>query len=44
MHQLKWLLTLCLSPVAALVFSVAICCVLIVSLTVELHQQFWHSK
>ncbi len=44
MPQLKWLVTLCLSPVAALAFSVAICGVLIVSLTVELHQHLWHSK
>ena len=39
---MKWLITLCLSPLAALAFSVAICGVLIVSLTAELHQQLWH--
>jgi hypothetical protein len=44
MPQLKWLVTLCLSAVAALAFSVAICGALIVSLTVELHQQLWHSR
>jgi len=44
MQQVKWLMTVCLSPVAALAFSVAICGVLIVSLTTELHQQFWHSR
>lgn len=44
MPQLKWLITLCLSPVAALAFSVAICTFLIVSLTVELHQHLWRSK
>ena len=44
MQQMKWILTLCLSPVAALAFSLAICGVLIVSLTTELHQQLWHSK
>ena len=44
MHQVKWLVTLCLSPVAALAFSVTICGVLIVSLASELHQQFWRSK
>jgi hypothetical protein len=32
------------SPVAALVFAAAICGVLIVSLTAELHQQLWHGK
>ena len=41
---MKWFITLCLSPVAALAFSVAICGVLILSLTSELHQQLWHSK
>ena len=41
---MKWLITLCLSPFAALAFSMAICGVLIVSLTAELHQQLWHSK
>jgi hypothetical protein len=44
MHHLKWLVTLCLSPVAALAFSVAICGVLIVALTAELHQHLWRSK
>jgi hypothetical protein len=44
MYQLKWLVTLCLSPVAALAFSVAICALLIVSLTAELHQRLWHSR
>ncbi len=44
MQQVKWLMTVCLSPVAALAFSVAICGVLIVSLTTELHQQLWDSK
>ncbi|HVQ40597.1 MAG TPA: hypothetical protein VMS54_00245 [Vicinamibacterales bacterium] len=41
---MKWLITLCLSPLAALAFSAAICGVLILSLTAELHQQLWHSK
>jgi hypothetical protein len=41
---MKWLITLCLSPVAALAFAVVICGVLIVSLAAELHQQLWHSK
>lgn len=44
MQQVKWLLTLCLSPVAALAFSVAICGVLILSFAAELHHQFWPSK
>jgi hypothetical protein len=44
MQQMKWLVTLFLSPVAALAFSVAICGVLIVSLTAELHQQLWRSN
>ena len=44
MQQVKWLMTVCLSPVAALAFSVAICAVLVISLTAELHQQLWHSK
>ena len=44
MQQAKWLMTVCVSAVAALAFSVAICGVLIVSLTTELHQQLWHSK
>jgi hypothetical protein len=44
MPQLKWLVTLCLSPVAALAFSVVICGVLIVSLTAELHQRLWRSR
>ena len=43
MQQMKWLVTLLFSPVAALAFSVAICGVLVVSLTAELHQQFWQS-
>ena len=41
---MKRAITLCLSPVAALAFTVAICGVLILSLTAELHQQLWHSK
>ena len=41
---MKLLITLCLSPLAALAFSVAICGALIVSLADELHQQLWHSK
>ena len=41
---MKWIITLCLSPLAALAFSVAICGVLVVSVTAELHQQLWHSK
>jgi hypothetical protein len=41
MQQVKWVTTMFVSPVAALAFSVAICGALIVSLTVELHQQFW---
>ena len=44
MQQLKWLTTLFVSPVAALVFSVAFCGVLILSLTTELLQQLWHPK
>jgi len=44
MPQMKWLVTLCLSPVAALAFSVAICGVLIVSLTAEVHQHLWRQK
>ena len=44
MQHVKWLATMFVSPVAALVFSVAICGVLIVSLTIELHQQLWPSK
>jgi hypothetical protein len=44
MPQIKRLITACLSPVAALAFTVAICGALIVSLTAELHQQLWHSK
>lgn len=44
MQQVKWLMTVCLSPVAALVFSAAICGLLIVSLTTEMHQRLWHSK
>ena len=43
-QQMKWLVTLFLSPVAAVAFSVAICGVLVVSLTAELHQQLWPSK
>ena len=41
MQRVKWLSTVFVSPVAALVFSVAICGALIVSLTAELHQQLW---
>jgi hypothetical protein len=44
MQQVKWLATMFVSPVAALVFAAAICGVLIVSLTAELHQQLWHGK
>jgi hypothetical protein len=44
MQQVKWLMTVCLSPVAALVFSAAICGLLVVSLTTEMHQRLWHSK
>jgi len=44
MHRLKWLVTLSLSPVAAVAFSMAICAALIVSLAVELHQHLWRSK
>jgi hypothetical protein len=44
MQQVKWLMTVCLSPVAAVVFSVAICGVLVVSLTTEMHQRLWQSK
>ena len=44
MPQVKWLITLCLSPVAAVAFSVAICAVLIVSLAVELHQHLWRPR
>jgi len=44
MQQVKWLATMFVSPVAALVFAAAICGVLIVSLTTELHQQLWHGK
>jgi len=44
MQQLKWLMTACVSLVAGLVFSAAICGVLIVALTTEMHQQLWHSK
>jgi len=44
MQQVKWLMTVCLSPVAALAFSVAICGALIVSLTTEMHQRLWHPK
>ena len=44
MQQMKWLITMCLSPVAALAFFGAICGVLIVSLTAELHQQLWRQK
>ena len=42
MQQVKWPTTVCLSPVAALVFSLAICGFLIVALTTEVHQQLWH--
>ena len=44
MQQMKWLVTMCLSPVAALVFSAAICGALIVSMAAELHQQVWRPK
>ena len=44
MQRLKWLATVCLSPVAALAFSVAICGLLIVSLTSDMHQRLSHSK
>jgi hypothetical protein len=44
MQQVKWLMTVCLSPVAALVFSAAICGLLIVSLTTEMHQRLWQTK
>ena len=44
MQQVKWLMTVLLSLVAGLVFSVAICGVLIVALTTEMHQQLWHTK
>ena len=44
MKQIKWLMAVCLSPVAALAFSMAICGALVVSLTIELHQQLWHSR
>ena len=44
MQQLKWLMTMCVSLAAGLVFSAAICGVLIVALTAEMHQQLWHSK
>ena len=44
MQQVKWLATMFVSPVAALVFAAAICGVLIVALTTEMHQQLWHSK
>jgi hypothetical protein len=42
--QVKWLMTACLSLAAGILFSVAICGVLILSLTTEMHQQLWHSK
>ena len=41
--QVKWLVTLCLSPVAAVVFSLAICGALVVSFTAEVHQRLWQS-
>jgi hypothetical protein len=44
MQQVKWLMTVCLSPVAAVVFSAAICGLLIVSLTTEMHQRLWQTK
>ena len=44
MPQMKWLITMCLSPVAALAFSVAICGALIVAMAAELHQQIWQTK
>jgi hypothetical protein len=40
---MKWIVTLCLSPLAALAFTVAICGVLVASFTAELHQQFRRS-
>ena len=43
-RKLTWLLAVCVCPVAALAFSIAICGALVVSLTTELHQQLWHSK
>jgi hypothetical protein len=43
MQQMKSLVTLCLSPLAALAFTLAICGVLVVSLTAELHQQLRRS-
>ena len=42
--KMKWLLTICVSPVAALEFSVVICGALVVSLATELHQRLWQSK
>jgi len=44
MQQMKWLITMCLSPLVAVAFSVAVCGVLVVSLAAEVHQQLWHSK
>src|SRR6187399_3500779 len=44
MQQMKWLVTLCLSPLVALAFLVAICGVLVLSLTAELQQDSRRSK
>ena len=43
MPQMKWLLTMCVSPVVAVAFAAAMCGALIVSMTIELHQQLWES-
>ena len=43
MRKIQWLVAMCLAPIAAVAFSAAICGVLVVSLTTELHQQ-WRSK
>ena len=43
MSTAKWLVTLCLCPLAALIFSIAICGALVVSLATELNQQTWRS-
>jgi hypothetical protein len=42
--MINWLVALCLFPVAAVVFSAAICAALVVSLTTELHEQLRHRK
>ena len=44
MQQMKWIVTLCLSPLVALAFLVAICGVLVLSLTAELQQGSRHSQ